>query len=546
MRDLFRLLAIALASFTIVGVAMVYSRGGDLKATIGTLADSVGSTVDNLGNALAGPATAETAPAPATYSLAVARPKAATWMGLAGFPDQAEIVFPIPRGHTYKAGAFDLVFDTALTEHGDGLMTLSVNGTPRTQLVLDAGRSTQQVRIDLTPADLAGDSVVLHMAGRGTTNSGQICPTDAANSGSAITLTAASRLELTSDQPQADVAGGLSAVTQVLALKPGPNSGDLALAIWADQQFGRAGIASRLGEAGTGETAVEITGHAIGTAGLDTGNVLIGEPSVSAVIDDHGAATETPTAWPVQVADLGAETIVKSFRGSRRWTIPFAAADLPGGALPESFALRLKATPLAAGNDWVVRVALNGNLVDTRRLGGDTDTIAYDVALPAERLLPANMLTVELVDTTPSQSLCARGPDAQAQLLPESSLTDAAPATLSWASLIERLATATDVTIATSDSVNLVQAQRARDMMAAVLPRDARVRFDAGGAMSLRVVNKADLALALGASTATTQAILPAANPSTAPLVVPAPGAELSAALERLGPDDVVILATRR
>src|SRR5690606_6183722 len=125
-----------------------------------------------------------------THTLSLARPMAASWVGLAGFPDQSEIVFRIPRGEAWLSGALELVFDTQLTEHGDGLPTLSVTGTPRGQLVLDSGRNTQRARIELTAADLGSDRLVLHMSGRGTTNSGQICPTDAANSGSAVTLAA--------------------------------------------------------------------------------------------------------------------------------------------------------------------------------------------------------------------------------------------------------------------------------------------------------------------------------------------------------------------
>src|SRR5690606_4482782 len=144
------------------------------------------------------------------------------WVGLAGFPDQSEITFPVPRD-AYLSGALDLVFDTQLAEHGDGLLTLSVNGTPRGQLVLDSGRHTHQARIELTAADLGGDRIALQMAGRGTTNSGQICPTDAANSGSAVTLTAASRLELVSATAPSDNTGVLLAAPGTLALQPGAN-----------------------------------------------------------------------------------------------------------------------------------------------------------------------------------------------------------------------------------------------------------------------------------------------------------------------------------
>jgi hypothetical protein len=540
MRDLFRLVAIAALSFAVVGIAMVYSRGGDIATTVRSVSEGVSGVVSDVGDMIAG-TPADEADAP-LHSLSLMRPNATQWVGLAGFPDQTEIGFALPRGGHFVSGALDLSFDTQLTQHGDGLMTLSVNGTPRGQVVLDSGRATHQVRIALTPADLAGERVVLHMAGRGTTNSGQICPTDAANSGSAVTLTADSRLELISDRPLTDAVGALAVAPQPLAVAPGGSEGDMALAIWASQQLDRSGIATRLGEAGSGETAIEVSDHAVAAAGMSATNLLVGQRAVDRLIDTAGAATPLPAAWPVSVADLGAETIVKTFRGSRRWSIPFAAADLPGGGLPDQFRLRLKTTPLAGDNDWVVRLSLNGNLIETRRLAGRSDTIALDVGLPAERLLPRNALVVELVDTTPNEGICTRAPDAQAQLQPESALVDLRPADGGWAGLIEALAAAPGISLAATDNLTLAQASRAGALLSMVLPRAADMRFDGEGAVHLSVVGRAGLAQHLaGVEDGGVTAILPA---GTALAAIPVPGAEFGAALERLGPDDVVILAT--
>lgn len=550
MRDLLRLVLVAVMSFAVVGVAMVYSRGGDLGTSVRSLgsgaaafASTVSESIGLAEPAPASPVEAETAPT-STHTLVLPRPNAAQWAGLAGFPDQAEVTFPLPRGQSFVSGALNLNFDTQLAEHGDGLLTLSVNGTPRGQIVLDSGRAQHQIRIALTPADLAGERIVLHMAGRGNTNSGQICPTDAANSGSAVTLSADSGLELQSDQPLADAVQALVIAPQPLVLSPGVSTGDMALTVWANQLFNRSGIAARIGTAGAGETPVTISQNAVLAAGVATGNSLTGKTAVDQVIAAMGATVMQPAAWPVSVADLGAETIVKSFRGSRRWTIPFNAVDLPGGGLPEQFRLRLKTTPLAGSNDWVVRISLNGNLIDTRRLPGATDTIAFDVPLPAERMLPANALVVELVDTTPNEGICTRGPDAQAQLQPESALLDSVGADAGWARLVEDLARSTDIGLDADAGLSAAQAARAGEMLSMVLPRKAVVRFDGMGTVKLSMVSRQGLAQYLSgqAAEASIQALLPGATGNAAPLLVDVPSAELGAALERLGPDDVVIL----
>lgn len=544
MRDLFRLLAVGVMSLAIVGLAMVYSRGGDAATVFEAVSSTVAGTVEGIGSSITGGAAATQPPAPPTYALDIARPRAAEWIGLAGFPDQSEIAFPIPRTGSYVSGALDLVFDTQLTQNGDGLLTLSVNGTPRGQLVLDSGRQTHQVRIELTAADLGGDRVVLHMAARGTTNSGQVCPVDAANSGSAITLAAASRLELVSDTAPTDAMRAMLAPSATLALQPGTNAGDAALAIWANQQLDRSGLDSRLSAGGPGETPVVVTSHAATAAGLASANVLASEQAVLHFVAAAAPSLALPAGSPVTVANLGGETIVKSFRGSRRWTVNFAAADMPRGGLPETFSLRLKTTPLAGDNQWSVRVSLNGNLIETYRVAGTSDMLSFDVPLPSDRLLPNNTLVTELVDTTPNVGLCSRAPDAQAQLLPESSLIDTAPASVEWAALIETLAASPEITLA-ADGLSIAQASRASDLLGLVLPRTAKVTFNGTAPMQLKAVAGDALPAAL-AATDETKVLLPLPTSAGPSLAVMTPGAELDAALMLLGADDVVILVTTR
>lgn len=547
MRDLLRLISIAVLSFAIVGVAMVYSRGGDLNSTVYALGQGVSGVASDVGEMLGGESAASV-DAQADYHYSLARPDAARWVGLAGFPDQSEVSFPLPRGAQYLSGALNLSFDTQLTEHGDGLMTLSVNGTQRGQVVLDAGRATHQVRIDLTPSDLLGERVVLHMAGRGTTNSGQICPTDAANSGSAVTLNADSALDLVTSEPLADAVGALVVSPQPLVLSASGKD-DLGLVIWANQQLNRSGMASRIGVAGAGETAVSVSGQGVAlAAGVATDNALVGEAAVAQLASAVGTPL-LPQAWPVSVADLGAETTVKTFRNTRRWTVSFNAADLPDGALPEQFNLRLKTTPLAGNNDWVVRVSLNGNLIETRRLAGSADTIAFDMALPEARMLPRNALVVELVDTTPNEGICTRSPDAQAQLLPESALVDTAAASLDWAQLVERLATAPDVSLVAADGLSDAQAGRASDMLASLLPRDGDLRFDGQGTVKLLTTSASGLGQAMAGlgTESTISVVLPVTGTTGASFsVLPVPSAPLGRVLDSLGPDDVVVIVTER
>lgn len=262
------------------------------------------------------------------------------------------------------------------------------------------------------------------------------------------------------------------------------------------------------------------------------------------LIATTGTAAVLPSAWPVSVADLGGETTVKTFRGSRRWTIAFNAADLPGGALPEQFNLRLATTPLADDNQWLVRVSLNGNLVDAQRIPGSVDTITQSIALPIERMLPKNTMIVELVDTTPSEGVCSRPPEAEAQLLPESGFNDTAAASLAWADLIERLGTSPQISISADTALSAAQSGRASALLSAVLPRSANFSYDGQGSLALSITDLGNLAQQLNrhADSIGIKAILPGVNAALD--VVSVPSAEFSIALKRLGPDDVIILAT--
>jgi hypothetical protein len=224
--------------------------------------------------------------------------------------------------------------------------------------------------------------------------------------------------------------------------------------------------------------------------------------------------------------------------------VAFNASDLPRGALPEQFRLRLKTTPLAGTHDWVVRITLNGNLIETQRLPGNNDSITMDVALPAERMLPRNALTVELVDTTPNEGICTRAPDAQAQMLPESALIDLAPGQEGWPRLIEALAQLPNVSLSSGD-LTAPQATQASAMLGAMLPNDAEMEFVSADAR-IQVATRNTLAQHIGTldgRSGRVQAVLPHMTASGAGLsVLTVPSAAFGAALEMLGPDDVLLL----
>jgi len=175
---------------------------------------------------------------------------------------------------------------------------------------------------------------------------------------------------------------------------------------------------------------------------------------------------------------LGAETTARNFRGSRRWSLPYRIADLDGGRMPTHFDLALRPSVLAGNADWVVRVALNGNLLKTGRFGASTELITMPVELPIDKQGLRNEIIVELIDTSPNDSICRTGPDAQAQLLPETILSaDGVQPATGWGAMVRTLAQMDAVGLGVEAGLSAADALDARAMLASFIPARADIVF---------------------------------------------------------------------
>ena len=506
MRDLLRLLGIAILVFAIVGFAMIYSRDSAFRYGVAAFFSGTVGAISRGFSDLTGLGRGADGPDLETTTLRIVRPSQTSWMGLTGFPDQTDVHFSVPQVGGYVDGRLDLRFDVQLAQGGDGLLSIAVNGERRSEIVLDTGHNAYDVSVPLTHADLLADRVVVELAARGTTNSGQICPSDASNSGSAVSLLPESAMVLTTLQEANDPQTALIAAPDPLLLYLGADKESQAIALWAAQHMARAGVPSTLVDDPLTPGRVVVTDlvSAPEAVDLDVGGniVLNGSAGLRRAIEFHRADALAPAMlsdWPVTVAELTTETMARAFRGSKRWTIPYQIADLPGGLTPTSFELALRTSLLAADNEWIVRVSLNGNLLQTVRLPGNVPDIRLPVQLPVELQGLANSILVELIDTSPNQGVCRAAPDAQAQLLPASSLTafGAQPAE-GWGALVRQLASAAFVVPGNHGLLNANQATRVAATLAQFLPAGANVAFESDApSMTLTVMDKNQLAAVL-------------------------------------------------
>lgn len=500
MKDLIRLLAVAVLVFVIVGFSMIYSRDTAFRYGVSTFFGNSWGALGRTVSAIPGLGGIAGEPKLTATELRMLRPKQRSWIGLTGFPDQTEIRFPVPVAGGFLEGELDLRFDVQLAQSGDGLLSISVNGTRRSEIVLNTGHNAYDVRIPLDASDLLANHVLVKLSTRGTTKSGQNCPTDAANSGAAVSVLPESAMILRSMRESKHPETLLMTMAEPLKIQLGTDEEAQAIAVWTMQRMRRAGVEAILVDKMQASPSIEVIDHgAVEVSRARNGNVVLaGNDGVTRAIAFHRADLRPPeglTAWPVSASQLTTETTVRNFLGSQRWTIPYSIADLPLGRMPTNFGLALKTSTQPEEFEWEVRVSLNGNLLQSDRFAGSIADISMDIALPTRLQGLSNTLVIELIDTSPNQSICRAGPDAQAQLLPQSALTaDGPQPTDGWGALVRQLAEAAMVSPGNHGLFDVNQGTRAAAMLGQFLPTQANtfVTPDAGE-MTITLIDKASL-----------------------------------------------------
>ena len=215
--------------------------------------------------------------------------------------------------------------------------------------------------------------------------------------------------------------------------------------------------------------------------------------------------------------------------------------------MPRRFAIDLKTSTLAPGNDWVVRVSLNGNLLKTERFDGQEDMISLDVTLPSEIQTLSNAILIELIDTSPNDSICRAGPDAQAQLLPTSRLTPQGvqPAE-GWPQMVRALAADQTIGLKVATALSRGEARTAAALLGSFLPVRSSVVFgtevDTAPA-KIEMTTAGGLAGQFGAGAQTIWLVVP--NEDKDPTLIAVADPRAAALIEHLDDNAAVMLIDR-
>ena len=418
----------------------------------------------------------------------IARPQPGIWLGLEGFPSATTLRFPLPADMNIVEGQVQLDLHTQLIEQGDGLLRVMINGTERDAIVLDRGESSLQLTYDLLASDFAAEEVLVTLDADGTTNYGQICPSNVTNLGAAVAVLDTSGLVLALDAPPSSVA------TRV-ALLPLP-LGIMALEAplleaWAPEWLSRQGVPAQSDPGGEAEAMLLVDQAEDPLTMSQNGQITLG--GIEGVTDvariRGGTLPQTYGAdWPLPISALTTDLQAHTFRGSSRWTLSYKQADLPDGKAPSLLHLALRTSRLSGENDWSLRVLLNGNIVHATNVPGNTDTIDLDIPIGGTVQQLSNQLHIVLVDNSPNQGICRAGREAVAQLLPESRLEAATGPEGAAQAVVANFAATDGVLLVDVPSAPQGVVRRASALLGDVLPLDVPLYLTGTHETEIRVI----------------------------------------------------------
>jgi len=456
MRDIIRLVMFAIIIFAVSAMAALLSDGSFASSLYGSLGWASTDVPTRLEDGAS--------------VVRIRRPPVGVWVGLRGFPSQTTLRFPVPSGLSITNAQVQLNLRTELVEQGDGLLDIAINGEPQDAVVLERGVKTLQLTYPLMPVDLAAGEVLVELSADGTTNSGQICPTNATNLGSSITVEDTSGLVLALDATPSDIETRLALLSEPLTITS-PDAP--AFSAWAAQWLSRQNVPARLGATTADQTLLLVTQGPDALTSAENGQItLAGMQGVETLADGRGA-TLPPTYgsdWPLPISALTSDLETHTFRGSSRWTLTYKLADLPDGLPPEKLSLHLRTSQLTDDNEWSLRVLLNGQIVHAANHPNNSETIDLDIPLPLNMQDLTNNLTIVLVDNTPNQGICRAGREAAAQLLPASQLERAAAPEGAKQNLVAKIAQAGGVLLTGPTAASTSAAIQTSGLLDLILP----------------------------------------------------------------------------
>lgn len=283
-----------------------------------------------------------------------------SWIGLSGFESYGRAEFPLPS--TADVGAGEVVLNlTSDLEHGAvARLRLNVNGTRRSEIVLQGGVKRHQVLFPLRDEDLLADRVVVTMAIEGAAP--RIVCQRHWDSGVVVRLHPTSHLSLSVDAP-------LVAPLDLMRA-----SGLPAQVIWptdagTDQKDALLSLAGVYGP---------IT--FVSEADSPSEALTIPESDARQLVEGYDPLPSKIDSWPVGLDQLAVNTLSRPLLRVNNWRINFDRRELPGQGKLTSVDFGLRIASLVA-QDWLLTVTLNDRLVHSETISGTAIDLKREVPL---------------------------------------------------------------------------------------------------------------------------------------------------------------------
>ncbi len=435
-------------------------------------------------------------PSPTASDIFVPRASGDGWAGLAGFPDRTEIRFPLPPNVYARSGMLYLDVRTQLSQVGDGRLSISINDRIVEEFVLDRGRHDRHFVLPLGQADLQQPFVKVGLRSVGSTGGGQVCPVGAVNAASSVEVLPSSGLALDLAEPVGDPAARLALLGEPFSIAYPTDPQTQAIAAWTSAYLSRLAIASQLVADPSLAQLSLLPEGAPALSDVDT-TIALGTPSGQQFL----GALRTPrpklleeAAWPVSVDRFTNETLAVTFRGSRRWSIPYRLADFPDGAAPSAITFSIRTGDFAEAGALIARVTLNGNLLTAARLSDVPNEQSLRVDLPARDQGLSNRLELSIVDVSPKPDICAERAEFEAQLMPESRFERGPGDEAAKLALVAILGQAQGIGLKQADAaLNPASTQAFGELLAPLLPLRIAPSFQAAQPVAIELVSGAGL-----------------------------------------------------
>ena len=376
---------------------------------------------------------------------------------LSGFPAYQSVAFTFPKDAHATSGYLQINATAQVLVGVEGVLRISIDGTRRGALLLHPGEARKSLQIPLSPADFAGDQLVVSFSLQGT-NPQEMCGADD-GIGAIVEIETTSALHLTFDTPLVSARDRFHAW------------GDVVRVAWPswlqkDEQLRRLLL------------GVQVKHHGLRTHFLAADEKFaFNTTALREALDSIPGQTSPLEEQSWFVAAEGANSGVRTFRESTSWRARYALSDGSGQRIPAHLDLHVALGDLFGDHSWSLTVTLNNRLLAQDSFDGAERAYVARIELPTNWQEAENQLEVVATTTARNKGICDRGPELVAEMLPATQLVLGEDI---YTSPLEALRIALShldpIHVSLMTSLTPIQAEQFADWLAQITPQSAGLK----------------------------------------------------------------------